>query len=274
MHPRVSVSQVSSWNWSLDEDLAFYEEAGIESVGVAYHKLAATGDPIGAAERVVRTGLRVTNLLVPGPFTLAEPQRWPAQREMAGVVMDTALALRPEVVVFTTGPAGDLTWERAADALAEAMRGTIAEAEREGLLLLLEHTNPLRTDVGFVHTLRDAIDLGWRLDMGVCMELNACWAERNLEGTIGAGIDAIHLVQVSDYAIGTHRTPDRLVPGDGDMPLRRIIRQLLDAGYRGVFDLEIVGPRIEEEGYRSAIARSVAWLDELLSDLLDGLTPS
>lgn len=270
MHPRMSVSQISSWNWSLDDDLAFYEDAGIDAVGLAYRKLAATGDPIRAAERVVRAGLRVTNLLVPGPFTLAEPERWADQRETAGLIMDTALALRPEMVVLTTGPAGDLTWERAADALHDAMRGTLAEAEREGLHLVLEHTNPLRVDVGFVHTLRDAIELGWRLDMGVCMEVNACWAERNLEGTISAGIEAIDLVQVSDYAIGTHRTPDRLVPGDGDIPLRRIIRQLLDAGYTGVFDIEIVGPRIEEEGYRSAISRSVAWLEDVLEELAPG----
>lgn len=270
MHPRVSVSQVSSWNWSLDEDLAFYEEAGIEAVGLAYRKLAATGDPVDAAERVVRSGLRVTNLLVPGPFSLAEPERWPDQREAAGLIMDTALALRPEMVVFTTGPAGDLTWERAADALQDAMRGTIAEAEREGLHLVIEHTNPLRADIGFVHSLRDAIELGWRLDMGVCMEISACWAERNLEGTISAGVDAINLVQVSDYVIGTHQTPDRAVPGDGDIPLRRIIRHLLEAGYTGVFDIEVIGPRIEEEGYRSAIGRSIAWLEETLEELEPG----
>ena len=63
-------------------------------------------------------------------------------------------------------------------------------------------------------------------------------------------------LQVSDFAVGTLSTPNRLVPGDGDIPLRRIVDQLLDAGYEGVFDLELVGPKIEEEGYRGAIARS------------------
>jgi hypothetical protein len=29
---------------------------------------------------------------------------------------------------------------------------------------------------------------------------------------------------------------------------------MLDAGYEGPFDLEILGPRIEEEGYRAPIA--------------------
>jgi sugar phosphate isomerase/epimerase len=96
------------------------------------------------------------------------------------------------------------------------------------------------------------------------MEINACWAERDLASTIADGIDRIGIVQVSDFAIGTLSTPNRLVPGDGDIPLPRIIGQLLDAGYEGVFDLELVGPKIEEEGYRSAIERACAYLSDLL----------
>ena len=130
--------------------------------------------------------------------------------------------------------------------------------------LCLEHTNSLRVDVSFVHTLRDAIELARRLDIHVCMEVNACWAERDLARTIANNVDRIGIVQVSDYAIGTLSTPNRLVPGDGDIPLRRIIGQLLAAGYGGAFDLELVGPKIEEEGYRRAIARSCDYLTELL----------
>jgi len=116
-----------------------------------------------------------------------------------------------------------------------------------------------------VHTLRDAIDLARRLDIQVCLEINACWAERDLQRTIVDGIDRIGIVQVSDFAVGTLSTPNRLVPGDGDIPLARIIGWLLAAGYDGVFDLELVGPRIEEEGYRSALSRSCDYLSALLS---------
>ena len=92
-----------------------------------------------------------------------------------------------------------------------------------------------------------------------------------VSGTAGArflspalSFDAIDLVQVSDYAIGTRTTPERLVPGDGDIPLRRIVDTLLDAGYTGLFDVEVIGPRIEEEGYERAIERSVTYVEGLL----------
>jgi sugar phosphate isomerase/epimerase len=57
------------------------------------------------------------------------------------------------------------------------------------------------------------------------------------------------------------------VPGDGDIPLRRILGQVLAAGYDGCFDLELIGPRIEEEGYESACRRAVDALGAMLTEL-------
>jgi sugar phosphate isomerase/epimerase len=169
--------------------------------------------------------------------------------------------------VFTTGPAGGLTWEEAAHALQDAMAPLLADARARGIRFALEHTNPLRVDVGFVHTLADDMDLARRLGTGVCMEINACWAERSLRDTIQQGVETLALVQVSDYAVGTLSTPNRLVPGDGDIPIERILHDVLDAGYTGMFDLELIGPRIEEEGYGPAIRRSVDWLTGALERL-------
>lgn len=268
LHPRLSVSTVSSWNWSLEEDLAFYAEAGIDAIGIELRKLDDHADLAALATRLDDAGIHLTDLLAPGPFSLDAPERWPEQRDAMGRIMDAALTLRPDVLVLTTGAAGVLPWERAADAFADILRGSVREAEREGLRIAVEHTHALRTDVGFVHTLRDAVELAWRVDIGVCVELQACWAERNLAGTIAAAIDVIELVQVSDFAIGTTSTPDRLVPGRGDLPLRRLLGHLLDAGYEGRFELELVGPRIEEQGYAEAIREGVDHLTEVIDELL------
>ncbi|MGH7822959.1 MAG: TIM barrel protein, partial [Candidatus Binatia bacterium] len=124
-------------------------------------------------------------------------------------------------------------------------------------------------DLSFVHTLRDALDLAVMLDVGVCMEIQSCWAERGLAATVAKAVAAgrLALVQVSDTVVGSVTTPDRAVPGDGDVPLARILGDVFRAGYAGVFDLELVGPRIEAEGYASAIRRSVGVLGRLLDAL-------
>ena len=96
------------------------------------------------------------------------------------------------------------------------------------------------------------------------MEVNNVWGERALRDTIAAGADVIRTVQVNDFVVPTTATPDRAVPGDGAIPLARIFGYLEDAGYRGPYELEIVGPRIEAEGYPSAVRRSLEHVDRLL----------
>jgi sugar phosphate isomerase/epimerase len=264
LHPRISVSAICTFPLTLDEDLELWATEGVTNVGVSVAKLEQAGWDDGVA-RVESAGLRVTNLIGLGPFRLADPEQWPRQRERLERALDAADRLDAECLVFTTGPAGSLTWEDAADALERALAPVLDEARDRGVRFAIEHTNSLRVDVGFVHTLRDDVDLARRLGTGVCMEINACWAERDLATTIRNGVDALRLVQVSDFAIGTLSTPNRLVPGDGDVALERIIGQVLDAGYAGCFDLELIGPRIDAEGYPSAIRRSVDWLTGVLT---------
>jgi sugar phosphate isomerase/epimerase len=253
VHPRICVSGISTWNNTVAQDIELYTELGVHTVGAALRKPDVA--------ELVGSGVRVANVINVSPFRLDDPASFEPGRARVREALALAERLGAPHAVLTTGPAGALEWDAAADALADAL-GPVLDPR-----LCIEHTNALRVDVGFVHTLRDAIDLAERLDVSVCMELNAGWAERDLARTIVDGIDRIAVVQVSDFAVGTLSTPNRLVPGDGDIPLRRIIAQVLDAGYAGVFDLELVGPRIEEEGYPSAVARSVTWLTALLDSL-------
>jgi sugar phosphate isomerase/epimerase len=97
------------------------------------------------------------------------------------------------------------------------------------------------------------------------MEVSSCFAERDLAARITAAHDVLAHVQLSDFVIGSLCTPDRAVPGDGDVPLGAIVGAINTAGYAGAFELELVGPRIEEEGYRSAVTRSIEHLDALLA---------
>ena len=269
MHPRACVSAISTFTLSLPEDLAFWERHHIETVGVSVARLESFGWDEGTnlVAAAVTRGLRVANLIGLGPFNLANPQSWPRQQDRLVHSVETAAAVGAECMVFTTGPFAPLTWEEAADRLETALAPALQEAKAHAIPFAIEHTNSLRVDVGFVHTLKDAIDLARHLDVGVCMELNACWAERALEQTIRAGIDRIRLVQVSDFKVGTVASSQRLVPGDGDIPIERILRVVLDAGYEGVFDLELIGDAITTEGFDGAVPRAVARLGSILTDL-------
>jgi sugar phosphate isomerase/epimerase len=269
MHPRACVSAISTFKLSLPDDLAFWQAHGITNAGVSVAKLEAFGWAHGTelVLEAVGNGLRVVDLIGLGPFHLADESRWDRQRDRLVRSIETAVAVGAPRIIFTTGPFAPLTWEEAADALERALAPVLKEARAENIDFAIEHTNSLRVDVGFVHTLRDAVALARRLDTGVCMELNACWAERALATTIRDGIDRIRLVQVSDFKVGTVASSQRLVPGDGDIPMARILGDLVTAGYSGFFELELIGDAIAAEGYDAAIPRAIDALDALLHRL-------
>lgn len=98
----------------------------------------------------------------------------------------------------------------------------------------------------------------------MCMELQNCWVEMNLPRLFRDNARRFAVVQVSDFVVGEDARLNRAVPGDGDMPLEWLSGNLLDAGYDGMFELELVGPKIEAEGYESAMKRSLNWMSEKL----------
>jgi sugar phosphate isomerase/epimerase len=180
---------------------------------------------------------------------------------------ECASAVGAGSVWICTGPLGSRTWEEAADDLCTTLAPLVGLAQEHGVALAIEPTNSLRCDVSFISTMRDTFDLARLAGTGVVLDFAMCWYERGLAKSVSTNIDLVNLVQVNDFKLGTFMTPDRSVVGDGDIPLERLIAMLLEAGYAGVFDLEILGPKIETEGYLPAIQRSVNNLNDILGRL-------
>ena len=267
IHPRVSVSSFSSLTNSFEGDVVLWQELGLYHVGLNVGKVEVAGwDAAAAAVRAAR--FRVSNLA--GPAPAAADAHYAAQRAVLETLtrgVDFARAVGAPCFYIVSGGPGRCSWEEAAVRFANAIEPVNAYAREQGVALAIEPTNPLRADVSIVFSLRDTVRLARDADLGVVVELQACWLEPDFAETVRASIDRVRLVQVSDFAIGTFDTPNRVVPGDGDIPIERLLGNLLDAGYEGVFDLELLGPRIEAEGYRDAIRRSV----DRLSNVLDRL---
>jgi sugar phosphate isomerase/epimerase len=262
MHPRLSVSALSSWSLSFDDDLRLWDELGIGAVGLFFDKLKAAGLE-SAVGRVAAAGLQVSSVGCRG-FDLDDPASWPKRRHVLNTAVDAATALSAGCLFVTAGAPGALDWSGGVAALDAALAPVRERARERGVALAIEHTSPLRRDVGFIHTLADMVEVARDLDVGVVVELTNCWSERDVERTMSDGVDTFRLVQASDYVVGTLTASERAVPGDGDIPLGRLLARLHEAGYRGWVELEMLGARIEAEGYGPAIARAVSALETLL----------
>lgn len=259
VHPRLAVNSLSTATWSLEQDVELYAILGVSSVALYFDKLAATGSE--RAMKLVRdAGLRTVHVFTRG-FTLHDPSTWPEDQARLGSALDVAAELGAPWFGITTGPAVELSWDEAADALAHALE----PVRRDDIGITVEQTLPIRPEIGFVHSLRDSFDLAARLDLGVTMECNYCFAERDLASTVAANVHRLATVQISDLVVPSTMVPDRAVPGDGVIPLRDVLTTVLDAGYEGPIEIEQLGPRIEAEGYEAALRRALTAADELLS---------
>lgn len=260
----VCVSGMVALEWQLPDEVAMYARTGTDLVGLPIAKVVAYGvAPLRTllAEHGVRVGYLVQ------AFT-AQPDDDAGWEREVGMLIEGVRAARDldaPVIYFTCGPAGRLRWNDAADRFAERLAPAVAEADRLGIRLAVENTLPVRADISFTHTAADTFALAEQIGIGVCLDLYCCWYERGLEELLAVQVQRIDILQVSDLVVGTSTFPNRWVPGDADLPLERLVASVLAAGYRGIVDVELIGPAIEQEGAESAATRSVAWLRERLA---------
>lgn len=209
----------------------------------------------------------MTHLFLAGRHLEASEAAWGEERAKLSRAIDAMAALGGRSIYLLTGGQGGLAWEAAAERFAAAIAPCVAQANAAGLKLMVETAPPMYADMHLAHSLRDTLTLAKMAGIGVCVDIYACWAEAGLKETIGRIVPLCHLVQVSDYVYGDRCLPSRAVPGDGNIPLRRIVDWLLSAGYAGAFDLELIGPRIDGEGHLPATRRAAEAVGDLLSSL-------
>lgn len=265
-HPRLSVNSVSSYQQSLAADIALWSDLGVEQVALILPKIEEVGWDT-ARDMVTTAGVRVSTIFGPTYRPLDADRAlgwWDADQKGTVDTVEFAASIGAASVYVCSGAAPTLTWDEAADAFCEMVAPAVTRGDELGVPLLLEPTNPLRADISFIFWQRDATDLARRAGTRVMLDLQSCWYERGLEQVVRKNIDLVGLTQISDYVIGTTETGNRVVPGDGDIPLERLLAMVLDAGFEGLFDLEVMGPRVEEEGYHSSVRRAVERASELL----------
>ncbi|CAN7410799.1 sugar phosphate isomerase/epimerase [Phenylobacterium sp. LjRoot219] len=263
-HPRLSISALSSFHWSFEQDLALWRELDLPWAGLLISKIA--DDIPGKVQRVTEAGIRISTV-VTGAFDLAAPKTWEAQRGLLRSVFDALAATGGGTVYLPPGRTTGAPWGEVLEVFAAAVAPSVEEARSRGVRLGFEPS--LRTDVSFVNTLRDAVDVSERTGLGLVADFGNCWMERDLAQVLQRAAPHICLAQICDVLIGAPGRPSpggRAHIGEGELPVRRLLQEVLATGYQGPFDLEVLGPEIEKEGYGSAIRRGAQLASALLAE--------
>lgn len=267
MHERISINSISF----LGSPLTAFAEICRDLQPKRVSFLNSELDDAGGVRRLLDEGRyrfeTCTHVFMPGQHLDPNEETWAEPRARLNSLIDRVAALGGNSIYMLTGGHGSLTWEQAAETFAAIIAPCALRAREAGVQLLIENASVLFADNHIAHNLRDLATLSEMADIGVNVDIYGIWMEADLKASLERLMPRCHLIQASDYVYGDRSLPCRAVIGDGAVPWPRILDWVLSAGYAGAFDLELMGPRIEQEGRVAANRRSAERLSEMLHKL-------
>jgi len=250
--PLLSMNQITTYRWSLPQDIENYLEAGYQAIGVWRRKVSDEGEE-EAVELLISSGLYVTNLLWAGGFTGSDGHSFDESLEDAVDALRLAAALHAGCLVVYPGGRNNHTFRHASRLLRSAMDTLLPIAEVVEVPLALKPTNPAcAASCSFITDLEGVVKL--------IEEYHSPWLKLAYDTYHFpfAGRQQQRLAALAPYIGIVHladgrRTPgieeERCPLGTGRLSLGTMIATLLEAGYSGPFDVKLIGPEIEPNDY-------------------------
>jgi sugar phosphate isomerase/epimerase len=266
----LAISQITTSPLSLEDDLALCQRLGC-ALEIAEKKLSC--DPIKAQDQLAL--IKDSGVLTIFPSASAPDPQAPEAR-LADLIasVERFSPFWPGLPLVTnTGADADGNEARVWTGCVEHYRTLADHASQHGMRIALEALGPSlmnRNSILFAFSqaqeMADAVD---RAAFGLCLDLYNSWQDPGLPAAIAA-CTRLFIVQLADW-----RRPrslhDRRVLGDGDIPLQRLLRSVVETGYTGDYVLEIFSESVPDslwenkETVIAAVGQSIQAFDAIRS---------
>jgi sugar phosphate isomerase/epimerase len=246
--PRVSISQISTFTASFADDVEAYRAAGLDGIGIWEQKLG-DGPDDDALLLLERSGLDRASAVPAVPSILPLPLLGGPEdpRERIDAILGSLHRLapfRPSGIVCLTGTGAGRDPDAARGIVVQGLREIAAEAASLDLRIALE---PYQREGGeewtIVSTVPEALELirdaGDLPALALQFDIWHLWNTETLFDDITQHVDRFAGVHVSDMRLPTRGFADRAAPGNGVAGVPRILAALDEAGFDGLYDVEI-----------------------------------
>ena len=240
--PKLSMNQMTTYRWSLADDVQGCRDAGFGGIGICRSKLVEFGEERGI-DLVRESGLSVSTLSWAGGFTGSNGQTFAEAVDDGLEAVRLAGELGAASVVVVSGSRAGHTINHARRLLRDALRRLGDAAAARGLTLgrLPMHAE-LFSECTFLHSIEqtlEAIDACEHPAVRMTFDVYHLWQEPLLSLHISQMAPRVAAVKISDWREPPRSENDRCLPGDGEIPLRDILQQFLHAGFDGWFEIDI-----------------------------------
>lgn len=255
----LSMNEITTFRWSLVEDIENYQQAGFRAIGVWRHKLS-DWDEDQAVDLLADSGLVVSNLTWAGGFTGSDG------RSPAEAIDDAIDALRlagklgAGCLVVYPGGRNNHTFRHAGRLLRSALKELLPVAEAMEVPIALEPMHPAcAADWTFLTDLASVVSLledygNPYLKLGYDTYHFPLGAhQQHVLTDLAPHLGIVHL---GDRALPPSLDEERCLLGQGHVPLAETITTLQAAGYQGAFDVKLLGPDIETHDYWTVLEQS------------------
>jgi sugar phosphate isomerase/epimerase len=255
----LSMNQMTTYRWSLAQDVENYQEAGYSAIGLWRNKFIDENQD-EAIDLVTRSGLSVTNVSWAGGFTGSDGRAQAESIDDAADAIRFAASMMAGCLVIYSGGRNNHIYSHAGRLLRSALDELLPMAEMWEVPLAIEPMHPAcATDWTFLTSLESAIELVEQYDSPL---LKIAYDTYHFP----LGNRRCHVLSSLAPYLGVVFLGDRLQPpsvdqercplGHGRLPLIEIIATLQDAGYTGPYDVKLMGPDIEACDYWTLLEQS------------------
>jgi len=238
--PLVSMNLIST-KLDIEKAIRAYHTAGYDGIGLWYDQVRDFG-----VERTLallqEVPLKVTHLIYAGPFNQTSEKDYLTAREADREKLRVAGRLGADSVLAMTGPLNGLGQNEAFRQLERSLRDLAATAAECNVKIGLEPLHYVLKGDSFIFTLTDAMDIIERINhpaLGVFIDVYHIWHEPGLLETLKRTKGRIVGCHICDFRQLNRSIYDRVLMGDGVIPVRQILEALKEQGWDKWYDIEV-----------------------------------
>jgi sugar phosphate isomerase/epimerase len=269
---RLALNQMTTPRWGLEEDLEHYRDAGLSAIGLNWQKFdddAVSRD----VERIRESKLRVSSLGWCGGFTGAGGHTFRDSMQDARRKLRVARMVRAGALVVIPGVQFTHIRSHAMRLATQAVSELCEAADDSRVRIALQPMAPLfGKNWSFLNRLEDSLEILDKVNLpqaALCFGTYHLWKEPRLLEMLPQIVDRIALVQLSDWREPPRSENDRLLPGDGTIPLRDIITTLERSGYHGVYEVEVWSRDLWKLEHHDLVRACITRSARLLADCFE-----
>ncbi|TWT52666.1 Inosose isomerase [Rubripirellula amarantea] len=261
-----AVSQLSTLRWSMEQDASAYSAMGFEGIGLYRPKL----DDFGidrTIELLCESSLHVTSLSWAGGFTGSCGLGVDDSVRDAIKAVREAANLRADTLIVLAGGRNNHIRSHARRTLCDALREVSAAAESFDVHLSLEPIHPGCGDEwSFIHDLRTTLDIiedVGSTHLGLALDTYHVGMDDDTIKWLPDLKPHLNLVQFGDGRHSPVGEMNRCLLGEGCVPLQRFYEALVEQGYQGPMEVELLGEDIENVSYEQVLQHAKLFFDRL-----------